>query len=154
MLTMRILDTTDRRIVRALDTNPRATVQYLSQTLELARGTVQSRLEHLLGGDTMREPSSAVLGAAVGLPLRALVTAEVDQSELTDMITDISKIPEVVECVAISGDNDLMVQIVARDSDHVYDITQRLMTCRGIIRTSTTIVLRELMTYRMAQLLT
>jgi DNA-binding Lrp family transcriptional regulator len=150
---MQSLDKTDRRILIALDSSPRATVQYLSQTLELARGTVQSRLEHLLADGALREPSSAVLGAALGLPLRAMVTAEVDQSELSEMITDISRIPEVVECVAISGDNDLMIQIVARDSDHVYDITQRLMICRGILRTSTTIVLRELMSYRMAQLL-
>ena len=150
---MHILDKTDRRILGALDSNPRATVQYLSQTLELARGTVQARLEHLLADGALREPSSALLGTSVGLPLRGLVTAEVDQSELPGMISDISRIIEVVECVAISGDNDLMIQIVARDSDHVYDITQRLMACRGILRTSTTIVLRELMSYRMSQLL-
>ncbi len=46
-----------------------------------------------------------------------------------------------------------MIQIAARDADHVYDITQRIMRCRGIRRTSTSIVLRELLAYRMDHLL-
>ncbi len=41
---MTTLDDTDRRILLALDRDPRATVAQLALTLGLARGTVHSRL--------------------------------------------------------------------------------------------------------------
>lgn len=153
MLTMSKLDLTDRRIVLALDTAPRATVQYLSDSLRLARGTVQARLERLMTDQALRATSTTVTGELIDLPLRALVTAEVDQAQLRAMVLDLSQITEIIECLAISGENDLMLQVLARDADHVYEITQRIMACRGIRRTATSIVLREIMSYRMAQLL-
>ncbi len=148
------LDPTDRRILLSLDSTPRATVQYLSDSLGLARGTVQARLERLMTGTRMRATSTTLTGESLALPLRALVTAQVDQSQLRGMVVDLSKIPEIIECVAISGGDDLMIQILARDADHVYEINQLILDCRGIRRTATSIVLREIMSYRIAQLLT
>jgi DNA-binding Lrp family transcriptional regulator len=147
------LDDTDRRILVALDTDPRATVAQLAMTLGLARGTVHSRLERLAADGSLRRNSTRLDPARLGLPMRALVTAGVDQDEFEGMVEDMSGIPEVVECLGISGDSDLMIQIAARDADHVYDITQRIMRCRGIRRTSTSIVLRELLGFRMDHLL-
>jgi DNA-binding Lrp family transcriptional regulator len=148
-----MLDATDRRILLALDADPRATVAQLAQDLGLARGTVHARLERLSRPGALRAASTRVPPERVGLPMRALVTAEVDQSEYARMVEDIARIPEVVECLGISGGDDLMVQVVARDADHVFDITRQIMRCRGIRRTATSIVLRELLGYRMDHLL-
>ena len=137
-------DATDRRILLALDADPRATVAQLAQELGLARGTVHARLERLSRPGVLRAASTRVPAERVGLPMRALVTAEVDQGEFTGMVEDLARIPEVVECLGISGENDLLIQVAARDADHVYDITRRIMRCRGIRRTATSIVLREL----------
>ncbi len=147
------LDDTDRRILLALDRDPRATVAQLALDLGLARGTVHSRLERLGADRTLRPNSTRLDPGRVGLPMRALVTAGVEQGEFAGLVEDVARIPEVVECLGISGEADLMIQIAARDADHVYDITQRLMRCRGIRRTSTSIVLRELLAYRMDHLL-
>lgn len=147
------IDHTDQRILRLLDEHPRATVQYIAEALRLARGTVQSHLRKLFTGTTVGPVTSRVNPTAVGRPLRALVTAEGDQSLFSASIEDLSRIPEVVECLGISGASDLSIEIVARDPDDIYRITQRIMQCRGIHRTSTSIVLRELLPRRMAQLL-
>jgi DNA-binding Lrp family transcriptional regulator len=148
-----VLDPTDRRILRTLDTHPRATVQYLAEYLGLARGTVQSRLKRLVDGDQLAPISTRLHPSAVGRPLRAIVTAQGDQSMFEGTIDDLSDIPEVVEVLGISGGSDLSIEIIARDADDIYRITQRLMQCRGISRTSTSIVLRELLPRRMKQLL-
>lgn len=150
---MTALDATDRRILLALDEDPRATVQLLALRLGLARGTVHARLERLAREGTMRRNSIRLQPAALGYPLRAMVSAEIDQDAFDRMLDDMSLIDEVVECVGVAGENDLMIQIVARDADHVYDITKRIKGCRGIIRTSTAIVLRELLAYRFDHLL-
>ncbi len=153
MVVVTTLDATDRRVLAALDADPRATVAQLALDLGLARGTVHARLERLAAGTALRPHSTRVTPEALGLPMRALVTADVEQSEFEGMVADMARIPEVVECLGISGDSDLMIQIAARDADHVYEITQRIMRCRGIRRTSTSIVLRELLAYRVEHLL-
>jgi DNA-binding Lrp family transcriptional regulator len=154
MLTsMTVLDATDRRILLALDDDPRATVQLLALRLGLARGTVHARLDRLAGDGVLRRNSMRLQPAALGYPMRAMVSAEVDQDVFDQMMDDMSRIVEVVECVGVAGENDLMIQIVARDADHVYDITKRIKGCRGINRTSTSIVLRELLPYRFDRLL-
>jgi DNA-binding Lrp family transcriptional regulator len=150
---MRLLDNTDRRILNALDAAPRATVQYLAHYLGLARGTVQAHLNGIQSGAVLSPTTARIRPAALGRPLRGLVTAEVDQDEFAGLIDELSKIPEVVECLAISGTSDLSMEIIAVDADDVYRITQRIMQCRGIRRTATSLVLRELMPRRMQQLL-
>ncbi|WP_432509459.1 Lrp/AsnC family transcriptional regulator [Kineococcus auxinigenes] len=150
---MTTLDAVDRRVLAALDADPRATVAQLALDLGLARGTVHARLQRLAASGALRLNSTRITAEALGLPMRALVTADVEQDEFEGMVADMARIPEVVECVGISGDSDLMIQIAARDADHVYDITQRILRCRGIRRTSTSIVLRELLGYRLGHLL-
>jgi DNA-binding Lrp family transcriptional regulator len=153
LCSMTVLDATDRRILLALDDDPRATVQLLALRLGLARGTVHARLDRLAADGVMRRNSMRLQSSALGYPIRAMVSAEVDQDAFDQMMDDMSRIVEVVECVGVAGENDLMIQIVARDADHVYDITKRIKGCRGINRTSTSIVLRELLAYRYDQLL-
>ncbi|MFB9377101.1 Lrp/AsnC family transcriptional regulator [Kineococcus gynurae] len=151
---MTTLDATDRRILLALDVDPRATVAKLALDLGLARGTVHTRLERLAAPEGPLAPHSVRLRtAAVGLPLRAMVTAGVDQDEFDDLLRDLTGIEEVVECLGTAGENDLLIEIAARDADHIYEITQKIMRCRGIRRTATSLVLRELLPRRTAHLL-
>jgi len=147
------LDAIDREIILALDRQPRATVAYLAEHLRLARGTVLAHIRKLYDGGLLQTESVKVRGTSVGRPLRALVTAEVDQTEFDGLIAAISKIPEVVECLGVSGGSDLHLEIVAVDAEDVYRITQELMSFPGIRRTSTSIVLRQLLARRMHQLL-
>ncbi|MCU1425698.1 MAG: putative transcriptional regulator, AsnC family [Microbacteriaceae bacterium] len=153
LCSMTALDDTDRRILLALDDDPRATVQLIALNLGLARGTVQARLERLTREKVMRRNSVRLTPTALGYPMRAMVTAEVDQDQFDEMMTDMAEIIEVIECVGLAGENDLMIQIVARDPDHVYDVTRRIKQCRGIKRTATSIVLRELLALRFDHLL-
>ncbi|UFS57903.1 Lrp/AsnC family transcriptional regulator [Subtercola endophyticus] len=147
------LDSTDRRILAALDDDPRAPVLLLAQRLGLARGTVHTRLERLAAENVLRAHSVRIEPAAAGFTLRAFVTAEVDQAKFDQTIRALAGIHEVVECSAIAGADDIICQVVARDADDLYEVGQRVLRCPGIRRTSTSIVLRQLMPYRTAQLL-
>lgn len=150
----RILDGTSRAILAALDHDPRASVGWLAETLGLARGTVQNRIGQLLDGQTLRPHSVTVLPESLGYSIRAIVTAEVDQNRFDEAMVALSEIPEIIECVATSGENDLLCQVVARDADDLYRVGQRMLRCPGIRRTATSLVLKELIAHRVAQLLT
>jgi DNA-binding Lrp family transcriptional regulator len=117
------LDATDRRILVALDEDPRVPVMMLAQKLGLARGTVQS------------------------------VSAELDQSHLNEAIAALRNIPEVLECHAPAGDTDLLIRVVARSPDDLYRVSEEIRLCPGIVRTSTSMFLREVISYRTTGLL-
>lgn len=147
------VDAVSRRILRALDEQPRATVAWLSERLSIARGTVQARLAGLYEPEVLRPTSTLVRPEALGLSVRAIVTAEVDQARFDEAIGALRTITEVVECVAIAGQSDLQCQVFARDSADLYRIGQLILRCPGIRRTATAVVLRELIEYRVGQLL-
>jgi DNA-binding Lrp family transcriptional regulator len=148
-----ILDGTSRRILQALDREPRATVAWLSENLRLARGTVQSRIGEIFTPGTLRPHSVTVRPESLGYTVRALVAAEVDQDQFEKAMAALREIPEVMECVATAGQTDLFLQVVARDTDDLYRIGQRILRCPGIRRTAASIVIQELIPYRTSQLL-
>lgn len=147
------LDATSRRILGALDDQPRATVGWLSARLNLARGTVQGRIAALFAPGALRGTSTLARPGSLGHPMRAIVTANVEQDQFEVAMVALRGIPEVLECVATSGVNDLYCQVAVRDSDHLYEVGQRILSAPGIRRTATSIVLRELIEYRTSQLL-
>ena len=147
------LDETDRRIVLAMDEDPRSPTMMLAQRLGLARGTVQSRLEKLAHSGALRANSSRVTPAALGRGVSASVSAELDQSMLNQAVDALRRIPEVLECVAPAGDTDLLIRVVARDPDDLYRVSEEIRFCPGITRTSTSMYLREVIPYRTTGLL-
>lgn len=148
-----MLDPTDRRLLTALDTNPRAPIAALADLLGLARGTVQHRLERFTAMRDLRANSARVRPAALGLPLRAVVTATILQSERLRTMPGLGAIPQVVECLAVTGSDDLLLHVVARDTEHLREVGLAILSVPGIQRTSTSVVLEEPLEYRVAQLL-
>jgi DNA-binding Lrp family transcriptional regulator len=147
------LDAIDRRILAALDEDPRLPIMVLSQRLGLARGTVQSRLERMTASGALRPNSSRVLPAALGRGVAAAVSAELDQSHLNEAIAALREIPEVLECHAPAGDTDLLIRVVATSPDDLYRVSEEIRLCPGIVRTSTSMFLREVIPYRTTGLL-
>jgi DNA-binding Lrp family transcriptional regulator len=147
------LDQTDRKILLALDEDPRIPVMLLAQKLGLARGTVHSRLERLAAAGTLRPNSARVVPEAVGRGVTAMVSAELDQSKLNDAIDALRNIPEVLECHAPAGDTDLLLRVVAKSPDDLYRVSEEIRLCPGITRTSTQMFLREVIPYRITGLL-
>lgn len=147
------LDRTDRRILLALDADPRLPVLLLAQQLGLARKTVQNRLTRLQGAGLLRPHSDRVRPASLGYSVTALVTAEVEQAHLEAAVAALRAIPEILHCAATTGDGDLVLRVVARDSDDLYRVGQKILTRPGIRRTSTSLLMRDLIPYRTTALL-
>jgi DNA-binding Lrp family transcriptional regulator len=148
-----VLDPTDRRLLTALDAHPRAPIASLADLVGLARGTVQHRLERFSSSHDLRVHSTRIQPAALGLPLRAVVTATILQSERLRTMAGLRAIPQVVECLAVTGPDDLLCQVVARDTEHLREVGLAILSVPGILRTSTSVVLEEPLEYRLAQLL-
>lgn len=147
------LDGLDARILLALDDAPDETTLGLSRTLGVARNTVHARLRRLAETGAVREPSRRLDPRALGYELLAFVTLSISQASRETAVEGLSRIPEIVEMHAISGEGDLLARVVARDTRHLYEVTSTMLTIDGIARSSTTIVLAEELPSRVGPLL-
>ncbi|MFE4196819.1 Lrp/AsnC family transcriptional regulator [Paenarthrobacter sp. NPDC056912] len=146
-------DVTDKAVFRALDDDPRIPILFLAKRLGLARGTVQTRLERKMAADCLRPNSTRITPDSLGLPISALVTAEVEQSSLAAAVEALSSIPEIIEVYGMAGEADLAIRVVARDTEDLFRLGQQITDCTGIRRTTTSLLLKELVPYRISQLL-
>ena len=147
------LDATDARILLALAGQPRSTAIGLASQLRLSRNTVQARLARLEDGELLATFERRVSPKALGYPLTAFVTAQVIQRELDDVAAALAAIPEVLQVHGMTGPTDLLIHVVAADADDLYRIAGQILAIPGVERTSTALVMRDLVSYRIAPLL-
>lgn len=146
-------DATDARILLALADDPRATVLALAERLALSRNTVQARLARMDDNGTLGSFERRIATAALGYPLTAFVTAQVDQHRLAEVAGTLGDIPEVVEVFGLSGPTDLLVRVAAADAEDLYRVAGKILACPGIERTTTSLAMRELVPHRLTGLL-
>lgn len=149
----RTADRTDRELLRRLIRTPGATIVALAESAGLARNTVRARLSRYDQDGTLRSFQRRIAPAALGYPLSAYVLTRVTQRKLDQVGEALSEIPEVIEVLGLSGITDLMIQVVARDADDLYRVAGRILGVDGVKRTSTGLVMREMVPYRIQQLL-
>lgn len=147
------LDRTAARVLLALDADALATTVGLADRLGLARNTVQSRQRKMETDGTLAPPSVRVRPERLGRPLLAFVTLEIGQTRDEGTLEEITAIPEVCEVHAITGNADLLVRVVARDSSDLYRVMQSLLACTGVVRSNTALSMVELVPLRTAPLL-
>lgn len=147
------VDTTDARLLQALAESPRAPVLALAERLGISRNTVQARLAGLEARGALGTFERRIDPAALGYPLTAFVSVQLVQRRLAEVSQALALVPEVVEVLGMSGEADLLCQVVARDADDLYRIAGQLLATDGVVRTTTSLVMRRLVEHRVDPLL-
>ena len=149
---MRLLDSTDLRLLQALSTSPRATTVALAEQLQLSRNTVQARLSALETSGALLSFERCIDQAALGYPLTAFTTVYAKQQHLSAITRVLKEIPEVVQAFGISGPSDILVRIVCRSAEELFEVSARLLQIEGVERTEMALTISEMVPYRLAPL--
>ena len=135
------IDELDARLIAALREQPRVGLLEISRRLGVARGTVQARLAKLEARGVVTGYGPEVEPVAMGYAIQAFVLLELAQGRLAEAVDTLDACPEVLEADAVSGAQDLLCRIVARDTEHLQDIVNRLLSTPAIRRSTSHIVL-------------
>ena len=146
------IDELDARLIEALRANPRIGLLEVARRLGVARGTVQARLAKLEARGVVTGHGPEVDPAAMGYPISAFVLLELTQGRLAEAAAVLETVPEVIEADAISGPQDVMCRIVARDTEHLQDIVNEMLSSPAIRRSTSHIVLSRQVPPRTAPL--
>lgn len=150
---MSILEPLDVRLLLALVADPRTQIGELSDSLGVARNTVQAHLRRLTRSGALRSGGREVDLAAIGYDVVAFVTIEVTHRDLDGVISAMRAIAQIQEVYEISGRGDVWCRIAARDVHHLQVALRQLLRIKGVIRTETSLALHEHIAYRVQPIL-
>jgi DNA-binding Lrp family transcriptional regulator len=144
-------DQIDARLLLALAESPRATTIALADRIGLSRNTVQ-RMGKLDDSHALRSFERRIDPAILGYPLQAYILTNVTQRKLARVGAALDGIPEVLEVLGLSGVADLLLHVAVRDADDLYRVAGDILEIKGVKRTTTALVMREMVDYRIAAL--
>lgn len=146
------VDRLDTRILRLLLERPGTSMREYARILQIARGTLQARVDRLEREGVITGGGISLSPAALGHPVLAFVHIEVTQGQLDDVGHALAAVPEIVEAFSLTGGGDMLTRVVARDNAHLEDVVQQLNRLTGVVRTRTEVALRERVPYRLLPL--
>ena len=135
------IDRLDARLIAALRESPRVGLLEIARRLGVARGTVQARLSKLERRGVITAYGPELDTTALGYPVAAFVFIELAQGQLAEAVAAMEVVPEVLEADAISGPQDLICRVVARDTEHLQEVVNLLLRTPAIRRCTSYIVL-------------
>lgn len=147
------IDELDAKLLSLLAREPRLGVLECSRRLNVARGTVQARLDRMIAKGVITGFGPDVSPAALGYDVTAFVTMEIRQVAGHDPVADrLALIPEVLEVHTITGGSDLLCRVVARSNADLQRVIDLIVDVQGVLRTSSTIALDTPVPYRVLPL--
>ena len=134
LLSKMSIDSLDARLIEVLRDNPRVGLLEVARQLEVARGTVQARLAKLEARGVITGFGPEVYPTALGYTITAFVFIELAQGRLAEAVAVMDAMPEVLEADAISGPQDVICRLVARDTEHLQVLVNELLRTPAIRR--------------------
>ncbi|WP_337878499.1 Lrp/AsnC family transcriptional regulator [Caldimonas sp.] len=125
MDTVVALDAIDRRILRALQVHGRMTYDELAAQVSLSPSAALRRVKRLEEAGVIAGYVAIVAPERVGLGLTAYINVRLEKHTEThkrnpmDLFrAAVQSWPEVVECVALTGEMDYLLRVVVEDMAH------------------------------------
>lgn len=138
------LDGIDRKILRLLAADGRASYQAMADEVGLSRPAVMERVKRLEEKQFITGYGPHLNRAKVGFPVTAFVAVRYGSAEYVGdepRMRDLEKHPGVLECHHVAGEDCYILKVVAPDLEGVQGILRDVTGGHGHINTKTTIVL-------------
>lgn len=147
-------DELDARLIGLLRSVPNLPVVEMARRLDVARGTVQARLDRLQRDGLIVGFGPDLDANLAGFGVLAFTTLEIAQGSDAQIVAGLDAISEVLEVHAVTGPGDLHLRVVARSNEHLHDVLQRILQLPGITRTETQLALHTSIQRTVADLIT
>ena len=146
------LDAFDLRLLRLLQDDARLSHVALSERVHLSPSQCARRLQRLEQAGVVRGYSARLDDRQVGLGVTALVSITLErhgESPAATLHATLEALPEVVECLLITGDADYQLRVVVPDLESFSAfIIKKLVRIPGITGIRSSIVLEQIKPFR------
>lgn len=130
-------DAMDARILDILQTDARTTLAEIGRRIHMSQPAVAERVRRMEGAGVIAGYHARVNPAALGYGITAFIRVSKRSHEMPVEVVA-ARVPEIIECHSITGDDCSIVKVVAPSVTELEKVIEHLTRC-GV--TSTSIVL-------------
>lgn len=150
---MTTIDRLDVEILGKLTLNARLGIAELAAELGVSRNTVQLRIRRLEETGILIGFRPIINFAAIGMPVQALISLELDQRALGDIVAGLKQLPEVLEVKIQAGREDLLVHVAISSLEALQVLTSAIVDIDGVRKTTSTFSVATPIEFRVQPLL-
>jgi Lrp/AsnC family leucine-responsive transcriptional regulator len=142
------LDAADQRILRELQANGRLSNVELARRVGLSESPCLRRVRNLEEQGVIAGYAALLDRRKLGLEMVAYVHVTLDQRSEADtnaFVKAVHDAPWIVECVAVSGTQDYLLKVAAKNIDHYGELTMKnLLRFPGVTDVTSNLVLASI----------
>ncbi|MBD3210225.1 AsnC family transcriptional regulator [Candidatus Micrarchaeota archaeon] len=137
------IDTVDLMILKELRNDCKRPMRELAQKLRMHPNTLLQRIKRLEKSKIIRRYYADIDYKSLGYDMHAVVMIKIRKGGLDDetLLSEVTKLPEVVSLYAVSGGADVMAIVKAKNRDDLVRILKYIQSQKPVLRTTSYMVL-------------
>jgi Lrp/AsnC family leucine-responsive transcriptional regulator len=136
------LDELDLKILNILQRKGRTKRSQLAEAVNLSIPSVSERLNKLEENGVIEGYYTKLNRKSFGLEIMAFIVIVMESSKhYKTLMSNIDKIPQIVECYSILGEGSHLLKVMVRDTESLEKLLMQLQSWPGVTRTVTSFVL-------------
>lgn len=121
------MDQLNRRILQCLQTNARYTHAEIGRIVGISSPAVNERIKKLEDAGIIKGYRTEVSSYDCGYQLRAIITVRAFMGKLKPFLEQIKSFPEVVNCYRITGNENIVMEVVLINQKHLEQFIDKLI---------------------------
>lgn len=137
------IDNLDKKILGIVINNARIPSKDVAAECGVSRAAIHQRLQRMMDLNVITGSSYNVNPKALGFRTCTFIGVNLERGAMyRDVIPELEKIPEVVECHFTTGPYTMLIKLFARDNEHLMDLlNNKIQRIHGVSGTETLISL-------------
>ncbi|MDE5608714.1 MAG: Lrp/AsnC ligand binding domain-containing protein [Muribaculaceae bacterium] len=140
---MEKIDTLDRKILEIIMHNARIPSKDVALVCGVSRAAVHQRIQRLIDMGVITGSGYNVSPKSLGYHTCTYIGVNLVRGAMyRDVVPELEKVPEVVECHYTTGPYSMLIKLYARDNEHLMEILHdKIQMINGVTTTETLISL-------------
>jgi Lrp/AsnC family leucine-responsive transcriptional regulator len=136
----KLLDETNLRLLKELQSDPRLTMVELGRRIGMSSPAVTERVRRMEEAGIIRGYHLEINAAALGLPISAYVRVRPNPGQLPKVAELAEQIPEVIECHRVTGEDCFILKVLIPEMEQLDRLLDQFLlygsTTTSIIQSS------------------
>jgi Transcriptional regulators len=139
------IDKLDRKILEIISQNARIPFKDVADVCKVSRAAIHQRVQKMIEMKVIVGSGYHVNPKILGFNTCTYIGVELERGSMyKDVVPELEKIPEVVECHFTTGPYTMLIKLYAQDNEHFMELLNgRIQEIPGVISTETLISLRQ-----------
>ncbi|MCC8144860.1 MAG: Lrp/AsnC ligand binding domain-containing protein [Bacteroidales bacterium] len=142
---MEKIDKLDRKILEIISQNARIPFKDVAEVCGVSRAAIHQRVQKMIEMKVIVGSGYHVNPKVLGFNTCTYIGVKLEKGSMyKDVVPELEKISEVVECHFTTGPYTILIKLYARDNEHLMELLNgHIQEIPGVISTETLISLRQ-----------